>query len=225
MTVKSIVSGFLMISLLFSASAMSNKSERLMQQDHTQISQLILRWGYFRDHSMWPELADTFHSDGEIKLTWYIGKFSGFVARSKDMADGGVTSMHVMNPSIIDINGDRAIAITPVAIIARGKAGPIGEIDLTSRAQFVDQLERRSGQWRISKRVCVYQQDRIDSVLPSFKFWLLSLFMDTDEFDPAYKFLGMMLTKAGYPIQAGQVVDNTDAARALYANGQQWLRQ
>jgi hypothetical protein len=195
-----------------------------MYEDRSDISQLILRWGYYRDHAMWDELLATFHADGEIQVTWYAGKFAGFVEASKAMAKRGVKSMHVMKPSIIDIEGDRAIAITPVSILGRATATLGVEVDMTSDAQFFDFLERRSGEWRISRRICIYQKDRMDSVQPSLKFWLLSWFMPTQKFDPAYKHLGMVLSKAGYTIRPDQVVDNTDASRRLYEEGQRWLR-
>ncbi len=196
-----------------------------MNEDRSDISQLILRWGYYRDHGMWNELLETFHSDGEIQVTWYVGKFDGFVEASKEMAKRGVSSIHVMKPSIIDIERDRAIAITPVSIMGRATAALGVELDMTSGAQFFDFLERRSGEWRISRRICIYQKDRMDSVGPSLKFWLMSFIMPTDKFDPAYKHLGMVLSKAGYAIQPGQVVDNTEASRRLYEHGQRWLRQ
>ena len=63
----------------------------------------------------------------------------------------------------------------------------------------------------------------MDSVLPSLKFWLMSWFIDTSEFDPAYKFLGAALEVQGFPIQPGQIVDNTEESRALFAEGQAWL--
>jgi hypothetical protein len=196
-----------------------------VQQDCSRISQVILRWGYFRDHGMWEALLDTFHPDGEIQVTWYKGRFDGFVAASREMARRGVNSRHVMKPSMIDVAGHRAVAITPVSILGRAKA-PLGvEVDLASQAQFFDFFERNSEEWRISRRICIYQQDRMDSVGPSLKFWLLSFLLPTHKFDPAYKHLGLVLNKAGYDIQPGQVVDNTDASRKLYQEGQDWLHE
>ena len=94
---------------------------------------------------------------------------------------------------------------------------------MNSTAQFYDFLERKSGEWRISRRVCVYQLDRMDSVLPSLEFWLMSLFMDTDDHDPSYRFLALALDAQGYPIQPGQVVDHTREAQELFDEGQRWL--
>jgi len=195
-----------------------------MQDDRTDISQLLLHWGYYRDHGMWEELADTFHPEGAIQVTWYVGPFSGFVEGSRAMAQRGSQATHVMHPPVIDLHGDRAIAITPVEIRGRARI-PLGvEVDMTSEAQFLDRVERRAGQWRILRRVCIYQKDRMDSVTPSLRFWLLRKLISTAAFDPAYRHLGVVLARAGFPVRPGQVVDNTEAARALYADGRHWLR-
>lgn len=196
-----------------------------MYQDKSDISQLILRWGYYRDHGMWEQLSETFHPDGQIQVTWYVGDFEGFVAASKQMAQRGVNSRHMMKPSLIDIDTERAIAITPVSIVGRAVAAMGVEVDLTSEAQFLDFLEKKAGLWRISRRICIYQKDRMDSVLPSLRFWFMSLLMPTGKFDPAYKHLGMVLGRAGYEIQPGQVVDNTDACTKLYQQAQRWLHK
>jgi len=133
-----------------------------------------------------------------------------------------VQELELERPPIVDVVGDRAIAITPVSIAVR--ANPGVEIDLTSNAYFFDFLERKSGVWKVSRRICVYQKDRMDNVYPSIKFWFMSWFIDTSKFDPAYRFLGAALEAQGFPVQPGQIVDNTAESRALYAEGQAWLQ-
>ncbi len=196
-----------------------------MSEDRSAISQLILHWGYFRDHGLWEALADTFHPDGEIQVSWYSGAFEGFVEASKDMAQRGSQSTHIMDPSLIDVHGDRAIAITPVSIRGRAKVALGIEVDLTSEAHFFDFLQQREGTWRMLRRVCIYQKDRMDSVQPSLRFWLLSRLMPTGRFEPSYRHLGVVLKKLGYAIQPGQVSDYTPASQALYAEGQRWLQR
>lgn len=192
-------------------------------QDRSDISQVVYRWGFYRDHGMWDELLDTFHPDGDIQLTWYIGKFEGFVKASEAMAEKGAASSHVMKPPIVEVSGNRAIAITPATIMAR--ANPGVELDVTSNTYFFDFFEKRSGSWKVSKRVCVYQKDRMDSVSPSLRFWFMSWFIDTDKFDPAYKHLGAALESQGFAVLPGQVVDNTEESRKLYEEGQNWLAE
>ncbi|EIT70595.1 nuclear transport factor 2 family protein [Hydrocarboniphaga effusa] len=205
--------------------ALSTPNVNATYQARSDIGQLILKWGYFRDHGMWSDLLDTFHHDGEIQVSWFKGKFPGFVEASRAMAQSGAASSHVMKPSIIDIAGDRAIAITPVTIQARAR-GPLGiELDVSSEAQFFDFVEKRADVWRIARRLCIYQKDRMDSVGPSLRFWLIGFFIDEDAYDPAYRYLALSLSQKGYAIQPGQIVDNTDESRALFVEARRWLSQ
>lgn len=203
--------------------ASAQDSGRSIYEDRSEISQLMLKWGYYRDHSLWDELRDTFHPDGEIKVTWYVGDFDGFVDASIKMAEGGADSNHVIKPSIIEVQGDRAIAITPVSINARaGRSGM--EIDVISKAYFYDFLEYKSQEWRVSKRIAVYQNDRMDSVGPSMSFPLLYSALNVDQYEPAYKHLAAALSLQDFAMQPGQIIDKTDESRALYESGQQWLK-
>lgn len=217
---KFLLSFVILASLVSCENAIAEEYAPTNHQARSDISQLMYKWGFYRDHGMWNELRNTFHPDGTIQVTWFIGEFSDFVDASIKMAEGGIESIHIMKPSIVDVVGDRAIAITPASITAR--ANPGVEIDLSSEAYFFDFVERRNGEWKILRRVAVYQKDRIDSVYPSIRFWVMSWFLNTDDFHPAYKFLGAAMSQQGYTVHP-QVVDKTDESRALYAEGQSWL--
>lgn len=205
------------------ASAQSTEGVRSIEADRSEISQLMVRWGFYRDHSRWEDLRSTFHPDGEIKVTWYIGDFEGFVDESIKMAEDGTDSNHFIKPSIIEVEGDRAIAITPVSITARAGRGSV-QIDVTSNAYFYDFLEYRSNEWRVSRRIAVYQNDRMESVDPSITFNLFYSSLNLDQYNPAYKHLAAALSLKDFATLPGQVVDKTDESRALYDSGQRWLR-
>jgi len=200
------------------------EQERSVYEDRSDISQIILRWGYYRDHGLWEELRNTFHPDGEIQITWYVGQFSGFVDASIRMAEGGAESTHIIESSIIEVEDERAIAITPVSITARAEARGM-DFDITSHAYFFDFLERRDNAWRITRRVGVYQKDRMDAVEPSARFSFFYTALNIGQYEPAFKHLAAALSVQNFKIQPGQVVDNTDASRALYESGQNWLYQ
>lgn len=197
-------------------------TNKVNAQDHAEISQLLLSWGFYRDHKMWDELRSTFVEDGTIHLTWYIGSIKGFVEGSQAMSKSPVKTMHVMKPSMITVNCDRAITITPASIMARAEVASPG-LDLTSEALFYDFVVKQNGTWKISRRYCIYQKDRLDSIEPSLVFWWRSLWMNTSEYDPAYKYLGFMLKKTGFAVQPGQYVDNTPKTQKLYDEGSAWL--
>ncbi|MEP1143295.1 MAG: nuclear transport factor 2 family protein [Henriciella sp.] len=220
---KNAILGLLVWSACLFGTATAQEDDRSVYADRSDISQVILKWAYYRDHGLWDELRETFHPDGEIQVTWYVGAFSGFVDASVKMAECGARSVHIIESSIVEVEGDRAIAITPVAITARASAGGM-EIDMSSNAYFVDFLEHRADAWRITRRVAVYQKDRMDVVGPSARFGFFYNALNIGQYEPAYKHLAAALSMQNFKIQPGQIVDHTDASRALYETAQTWLR-
>ncbi len=198
------------------------KDSAKMANDHILISQLMLKWGRARDQSMWESLLDTFHPEGTIEVSWFKGPFDGFVQASKKMAENKSKVKHMIGLPIVSINGNRAVSETSIVIMARGRTGPV-DIDITSYARFYDLLENRGDGWRILKRVTIYEKDRIDSVGPSFLFWVGSLFINFDKYPSAYKHLAYGLEKSGYSIVEDLAVDGTVKVAKIYQQGQEWL--
>jgi hypothetical protein len=81
-------------------------------------------------------------------------------------------------------------------------------------------LENRGDGWRILKRVTIYEKDRIDSVEPSFLFWLGSLFTNFDKYSSAYKHLAYGLEKSGFTIVDNLAVHGSIRVAKLYEEGQ-----
>ena len=88
----------------------------------------------------WPELLSTFHPDGEIAVSWFRGPFAEFVEHCKR----GGPSKHLIMAPLVQVNGDRATAETTIVIIVRQSIENL-PVDMTSRARFLDRLERRRG--------------------------------------------------------------------------------
>ena len=213
----------LIFTLLFVGKTMANNDNKLnIHQDYTEITQLIMKWGYYRDQGHWEKLSNTFHPEGTIAVTWYSGPFSGFVAASKKMttADSGIKSKHSIDTPIIEVSSNKAVSVANVRILLRS---PTAGLDLISYARFHDLLEKRDGEWKVVKRVAIYEKDRFDSILPSFGFWLKSLFMNFDNYDPAYQHIALLLEKAGLKLHEGIVVDFSPEAEQQYEEEKQWL--
>lgn len=103
-------------------------------QDRSDISQVVYRWGFYRDHGMWDEFLGVFNPDGDIQLAWYVGTFEGFVRASEAMAEKGAASSGMMKPPLIVVSDNRAIAITPATITAR--ENPDVELAVTSNTYY-----------------------------------------------------------------------------------------
>jgi hypothetical protein len=191
--------------------------------DREAISELINAWVYHRDRGNWDQLRDTFWPEGTISLSWFDGPFEQFVDSSKELAEKGSPSKHMVDQPFIKINGNRAVSEANAILLGRGAAGPL-EIDLTTYLRFYDLLEKREGRWRISKRRAIYEKDRVDCVRPSLLFWIASFFIKLKRYPKACRFTAFTLEKAGYEIADNIVEDQSDELKGLYKEGDAWLR-
>lgn len=189
--------------------------------DREAISDLINAWAYHRDRGNWDQLKDTFWPDGTISLSWFDGPFEQFVDSSKEMAEKGSPSKHMVDQPFIKINGNRAVSEANVTLLLRA----IGrlEIDLTTYLRFYDLVEKREGQWRISKRTAIYEKDRIDCLRPSLLLWIASFFNNLKKYPKACRFTAFILEKGGYEMADNIVEDQSDALKHLYKEGDAWL--
>ena len=187
--------------------------------DKHACAELIQSWGLYRDQRRWPELLSTFHPDGEIAVSWFRGPFTQFVEHCKR----GGPSKHLISPSLVRVNGDRAVAETSIVILVRQAIGTI-PVDMTSRARFLDRLERRQGAWKILERAAVYEQDRLDPVEPSDAFVRLMRGTDAAKYPQPYRYMAVRLAAAGRPLAEPVHHDGSAATRDLTARYEAWLQ-
>jgi hypothetical protein len=187
--------------------------------DRQACADIIVSWGLHRDLRRWPELLATFHSDGEIAVSWFRGPFAEFVEHCKR----GGPSKHLIAPPLVHVAGERAVAETSIVIMVRQVIDDLA-VDMTSRARFLDRMERRQGEWRILERAAIYEQDRLDPVVPSEAFTRMMQAADVARYPEAYRYMAFRLAAAGRPLAEPVHYDgaaHTDALRARYAT---WLR-
>src|SRR5262245_43932986 len=134
--------------------------------DKLAIRELIENWAIFRDGLMWDRFRTVWHKDGRMAATWFEGSADEFIAASKKGYANGVRVIHQLGGSSIDIKGRRAIAMTKMAIMQRGKIE--GEVcDVICDGRFYDFLEKRKGKWGLVMRRLIYEMDRIVPLNPS----------------------------------------------------------
>jgi len=196
--------------------------------DRITIVSLINAWGHFRDRGKWQDLKNTFWAEGTISLSWFDGPFEAFVGASQKIAAGGNSMTHLIQTPYVVINGDRAIAETNATLKVRAPL-KFYEADITSQIRFYDFLERRKGEWRILKRVGIYENDRMDPVSPSMLFYLNSFFVDArskiNKTPPSSKYLAYLLNKKGLKLKQNIVEDKTAEMEALYQEGRAWINE
>ena len=187
-------------------------------EDKIACAELIQAWGLYRDQRRWPELLDTFHPEGEIAVSWFRGPFRDFVERCK----GGGPSKHLIWPPVVRIKGERALAETSIVIGVRQTIEGVA-VDMTSRARFLDRLERRRGRWRILERAAIYEQDRLDPVEPSDAFVRLMQSASASNHPEPYRYMAVRLAAAGRPLAEPVHHDGSAPTRELYARYEAWL--
>lgn len=196
-----------------------------MAQDVKAVcAELIQNWARWRDQGRWAELSTTFHAGGTMTVTWFDGKFPEFIRRSKASYDVKQSLVkHHLGVSSIEVLGGRALAETNVTIISRSMLDGF-LVDSTAFGRFLDMIEERDGRWAIANRVCIYEKDRLDPVVPSDAF---SKYMASTDFAvvPApYRYLGYRLIKAGHKLTPNLLCDGSDETERAYAVRRRWLR-
>jgi len=187
-------------------------------EDKYACAELIQAWGLYRDQRRWSDLLDTFHPDGEIAVSWFRGPFRDFVEHCKR----GSPSKHLIASPFVRIAGDRAVAETSTVILVRQKIEGIA-VDMTSRARFLDRLERRQGRWRVLERAAIYEQDRLDPVVPSEAFARIMQGAAASPYPEPYRYMAVRLAAAGRPLAEPVHHDGSPATAALYARYEAWL--
>ena len=189
--------------------------------DKATCAELVQAWGFARDQGRWADLLDIFHSDGRIHVSWFMGSHADFVERCRQN-HGRARSKHLLWPARVHVNGSRAISEVNVTILVRQAIEGV-EVDLTSYGRFLDRLERRDGRWRIAERTTIYEQDRLDPVLPSQAFDALMQSADTARYPAPYRYMGYRVVAAGRALAEPVHYDGraeTEAVKSRYA---EWL--
>jgi hypothetical protein len=193
-------------------------------RDEHDIAQLLVRWGHARDSDDWDTLADCFHDDATIHISWISGAAVDFIAGSKAMAakrPPGAHIKHIFAGPWIRVNGDRAFGRIHATLHARAAIDGC-EFDFLSLFRFFDLLERRDGVWRIVKRAGVYEKDRMDPVDTRGVPTSFYADLDLSRFAPETRFLSYRQSRLGTPSVKVATVYSAEEA-ALKKEGENWL--
>jgi hypothetical protein len=189
-------------------------------QAETEIRRLVERWAVWRDAGDWDRFATCWHPEGVMMATWFQGPFAEFIRVTREGWDKGVSILHFLGGSAIEVAGDRAIAQTKMTISQRGPVeGVLCDVVCTGR--FYDFVTRHEGQWKLLHRQPVYEKDRLDPVDPASVPKLDAALLAT--FPEGYRHLAYIQTRIGYTVKRDMPMLKGDAVQALYARGARWL--
>jgi hypothetical protein len=188
--------------------------------DRSAIIEVVQNWAVWRDAGDWERFRTVWHEDGWMTATWFQGPAPKFIEVSKAGFEKGVSILHFLGGSAVDLKADRAIAQTKMTINQRGMCE--GEtVDVVCTGRFYDFFEKRKGRWAIVRRQPIYEKDRMDPVDPSVRIKL-----DPDllgSIPEGYRHLGYLQSKLGFHVKRDLPQLKGPAVERLYRQGQAWL--
>jgi hypothetical protein len=189
-------------------------------EDELLIRRMVERWAVWRDAGDWDRFATVWHPDGAMMATWFQGPFREFIRVTQEGWAKGVSILHFLGGSTIEVAGDRAVAQTKMTISQRGQVeGVLCDVVCTGR--FYDFVQRHEGQWKLLHRQPIYEKDRIDPVDPA-----VSLALDAQalaKFPEGYRHLAYIQTRIGYTVKMDMPMLKGPVVEELYRRGARWL--
>jgi len=175
-----------------------------------------------RDAKEWQLMLDCYHPDSRIFLSWIDGTSQEFVTASQRMAERpGGHALHQNGSTLVQLDGDRALADTPCAILMRRLFDGV-ECDVTGYVRHRSRVERRDGRWRLQTLAGVYEKNTLVPVLPGTapKLDLRRL----AGYRPSYNFQCYHREQEGNtPFSDRPGVDRPDLVTALESADRAWL--
>ena len=191
-----------------------------MMAERLRIREVVENWVLWRDAGDWERFRSVWHADGRMMATWFQGSAEEFIAVSRAGWDKGVSILHFLGGSSIDIAGARAIAQTKMTISQRATVEGV-RCDVVCTGRFYDFFEQRGGRWAIVLRQPIYEKDRLDPLDPT-----ATLALDADllgQFPEGYRHLAYAQTRIGFTVKRDMPQLKGPEVERLYADGSAWL--
>src|ERR1700689_511745 len=115
------------------------------------IREVLENWVLWRDAGDWERFRGVWHDDGRMMATWFQGPADEFIRVSVEGWNRGVSILHFLGGSSIDLAGDRAIAQTKMTISQRARVHEV-PVDVLCTGRFYDFFEKRTGKWGVVYR-------------------------------------------------------------------------
>ena len=146
--------------------------------DKQAINEVIMRYARGYDRLDMETLAGVYWEDAEddFGMRKKGSNIQEFFEFRKLMEEQFVSQQHHISNVLIDLKGDIATGESSFIFYALFPT-PTGDMDLLMGGRYIDQFEKRNGEWRISKRVRLADWNKIS---PSQSDWTSSLTANAD---------------------------------------------
>ena len=188
--------------------------------DKQLIRDVVENWVVWRDSGQWDKFRTVWHSDGVMMATWFQGSFEEFIRVTIEGWNKGVSILHFLGGTSVELNKHRAISQTKMTITQRGLVdGAMCDVVCTGR--FYDFMEKRNGIWGVVLRQPIYEKDRINPLDPSISLQLDQELLNS--FPEGYRHLAYIQTKLGFQVKEDMPKLKGSAVELLYQKGKDWL--
>ncbi len=189
-------------------------------QDRLEIAETVNNWAVWRDAGDWERLRTVWHDDGTMSATWFEGSAAQFIEASRAGFEKGVSILHFLGGTSVELAGERAVAQTKMTISQRGALDGVA-VDVVCTGRFYDFFARRAGRWAIVRRQPIYEKDRMDPVDPAARLELDTALLAS--FPEGYRHLAYLQAKLGFRVRRDRPQLKGPEVEALYARGLAWL--
>jgi hypothetical protein len=186
------------------------------------IREVIENWVVWRDAGDWDRFRTVWHEEGYMMATWFQGPAADFIRVSIEGWNKGVSILHFLGGTSIDVSGHRAISQTKMTISQRA---PVEDqmVDVVCTGRFYDFFEKRGDRWAIVLRQPIYEKDRMDVIDPDSAKPLRLDDAILQQFPEGYRHLAYLQTRIGYNVKKDMPGLKGPEVEALYARGKTWL--
>jgi hypothetical protein len=191
-----------------------------VSDDRQLIRDLVENWVVWRDAGDWERFAGVWHDDGFMMATWFQGPATDFIRVSQEGFERGVSILHFLGGTSIDLAGERAIVQTKMTISQRAEVHDVA-CDVVCTGRFYDFVERRDGRWGIVLRQPIYEKDRLDPIDPAAQLELDPELLG--RFPAGYRHLGYVQTGLGFEVKRDMPGLTGPEVQRLYGRGARWL--
>lgn len=189
-------------------------------QQELLIRRMIERWAVWRDAGDWERFATVWHPEGVMMATWFQGPFAEFIRVTREGWAKGVSILHFLGGSAIELAGERAIVQTKMTISQRGPVEGV-PCDVVCTGRFYDFVVLHEGRWKLLHRQPIYEKDRIDPIDPAASVTLDAAKLA--ELPEGYRHLAYIQQRIGYTVKLDMPMLKGPAVEALYQRGARWL--
>ena len=188
--------------------------------ERLRIREVIENWVLWRDSGDWERFKTVWHPGAVMMATWFQGPAERFIEVSREGWEKGVSILHFLGGSLIDVGESRAIAQTKMTISQRATVDGVA-CDVLCTGRFYDFFEQRDDVWAILLRQPIYEKDRLDPIDPGASLRLDAKLLG--QFPEGYRHLAYLQSKLGFAIKRDMPTLKGPEVQRLYARGAAWL--